>query len=77
MAVIHLRKGDDFEAQVECKRDGVAEDMTGWILEADMRYANCPPVVLTVAWDTIGAGVAVVSLADTATSSLPVGEYEL
>ena len=77
MAVIHLRKGDDFEAQVDCKRDGVAEDMTGWTLEADMRYANCAPVVLTVAWETIATGIAVVSLAATSTSSLHVGEYEL
>ena len=77
MAIIHLRKGDDFELSVACTRDDAPEDMTGWTLESSMLYSNCPPVELTMAWDDASQGLAIASLSDETTQSLHVGEYEL
>lgn len=77
MAIIPLRRGDDFVVTARFTTDGDPQDMTGWTLEATLRYANCTPVELATEWtDEIG-GVAAITLGDTDTPNLAIGEHEL
>jgi hypothetical protein len=72
-----LRRGDTFVANAEFAVNGVAQDMTGWTLEATLQFANCTPVDLAVSWVNRAGGVAQVRLAHEATEELKVGEHEL
>lgn len=77
MAIIKLRKGDDFVLRATFTSEGAPYDMSGWELESSLRYANCTPEALTVAWTDRPLGVAALSLTEIQTALLTVGEYEL
>lgn len=77
MPTIPLRRGDTFVASAAFSANGVAKDMSGYTLEADLQFANCTPVALTATWTTIATGLASIRLAHTATVSLQPGEHQL
>ncbi len=77
MAIIKLRKGDDFPLRATFTSEGAPYDMSGWELEASLRYANCTPVPLVAAWVDRPLGVAALTLTEVETALLTVGEYEL
>lgn len=77
--IIALRKGDALQVRVEFTRqsDNAEYPMTGWTLEADMRYANCTSVALTCSWIAEASGIGLLFLDDETTLELTVGDYEL
>ena len=77
MAIIKLRKGDDFALRASFTSEGVPYDMSGWEIESSLRYANCTPTPLATAWTDQPTGIAGISLTEIETMLLTVGEYEL
>jgi len=72
-----LRRGDTFVANAEFAVNGVAQDMTGWTLEATLQFSNCAPVELSVSWVNQIGGVAQVRLSHEDTDDLHVGDHDL
>lgn len=72
-----LRRGDTFVANAEFAVNNVAQNMTGWTLEATLQFANCTPVELTVSWVNQAGGVAQVRLSHEDTDELQIGDHEL
>lgn len=74
-----LRKGDDFQASVACTFENAAQDMSGWTLEAELAFSGpcAVPVALTVEWEQIATGLAIVSLPFEETADLDVGDHYL
>ena len=78
MPIIHLRRGDDFEAEVDCTAEGQPKDMTGWLLEAVANMEICEQEVETTTdWIDQTMGLARISIAHEVTQSMPLGDYEL
>lgn len=77
MPTIPLRRGDTFVASAAFSANGVAKDMSGYTLEADLQFANCTPVPLTAAWVTIATGIASIRLPHADTATLQPGEHQL
>lgn len=79
-ATLELRKGDAFIVRVtfKDKTTGDPYPMTGWDVEATMRYSNCPPVDLAPTWvQFTPGGIARVKLTADESALLHVGEHEL
>lgn len=72
-----LRRGDTFVASAEFTASGVAQDMTGWTLEATLQFSNCTPVDLVTSWVDQDGGIAQVRLSHEDTPDLHIGEHTL
>lgn len=77
MAVLPLRRGDTFVVNAAFKVSNVAQDMTGWTLEASMQFSNCDAIALTPSWVSQAGGTAKFRLSHEETATLEIGEYLL
>lgn len=77
MGILTLRRGDTFIANAAFTVASVAQDMTGWTLEATLQFRNCTPVDLTPSWVDQVNGEAQVRLSHDNTPNLEIGDHEL
>lgn len=79
MPTIPLRKGDDLalKAKFTDKVSNEDADLTGWGISATLQFSNCTPVELEASFVSPSTGEASITLADTETANLKVGEHNL
>lgn len=77
MAVIDLRRGDALVLRATFTQNGIDYSMSGWTIEASMKFSNCQAVDLTAAWVDGFTNVGRIRLEEENTSQLQLGDYEL
>lgn len=79
MAILTLRKGDTLALRATFTDDvtGAAFPMTGWSIEATMKFSTCPAIELDATWADQPGGIASVKLAADQTEVLNDGEHEM
>jgi hypothetical protein len=78
--ILAFRKGDrrTFQVAFTNRSDGEPYSMTGWAIEASMRFPECQTIDLECDWTDVANGVAEVVIDDIDDAlHLQVGDYEL
>jgi hypothetical protein len=77
--VILFRAGDTWRFAAAFQRDGLAADMTGWTIAAqlDGRWEVTLPLILTGAWANAAVGAGTITQTAANTTTWPAGQYTM